>query len=343
MSDLFLRACRRETVERTPIWIMRQAGRYLPEYRKLREKANFLEMCCTPDLAAQVTLQPIDRFDLDAAILFSDILIPARAMGFDFRFEPGPVLDAPVRSSADVDRMKADDPREAVPFVYETIRILRRELEGRVPLIGFAASPFTLAAYLVEGRGTKSFAEVKRLLFADPATAHRLLEHVTRTTVDYLKAQCEAGVQAIQLFDSWAGLLAPREYREFGRRYAARVLEELASAGVPRIYFALDAAHLFDSMAGIDAEVMGIDWRTPLDRASSALDRRYVLQGNLDPCALFAPPDQLRLRAREVLRLAGDLPGHIFNLGHGILPQTPVGHVEALVEAVHEGLPTTAP
>jgi uroporphyrinogen decarboxylase len=248
-------------------------------------------------------------------------------------------LDAPIRSSADIDAMRADDPRESVPFVYETIRILRRELDGRVPLIGFAASPFTLAAYLIEGRGTKNFAHVKQMLFADPALAHRLLDLVTQTTVDYLLAQIDAGAQAIQLFDSWAGILAPREYREFGRRYASRVLEALRDAGVPRIYFALNSAHILDSIAGIDADVIGVDWRTPLNRASEALDERYALQGNLDPCALFSPPAEIRQRAREILRLAEDLPGHIFNLGHGILPETPIEHVEALVRAVHEGVP----
>lgn len=341
MNDNFLKACWGEPVDRTPIWIMRQAGRYLPEYRELRAQSDFLTMCRTPELATQVTLQPIDRFGMDAAILFSDILIPAEAMGLDFRFEPGPVLETPVRTEEAIRSLASRDPREAVPYVYDTIRMLRTELDGRAPLIGFAAAPFTLAAYLVEGQGSKNFAHWKQMLFSAPSTAHELLERVAMTTIEYVRAQVDAGAQAIQLFDTWAGLLAPREFREFARRYASRVLEGLGGTDVPRIYFALDAAHLYGSMEGMDCEVLGVDWRTPLDRASKAVERRYSLQGNLDPCALFAPPAEVRLRAREVLRLAEGLRGHIFNLGHGILPQTPVEHVEALVQAVREGLPAS--
>jgi uroporphyrinogen decarboxylase len=339
MNDLFLRACRREPVDHPPIWIMRQAGRYLPEYRKVREQVDFVTLCRTPELAAKVTLQPIDRFDLDAAILFSDIMVPAQAMGIDVDFNPGPVLEHPVRSGDDVGRLSDGDPETDVPFVYETIRLLDRELHDRVPLIGFAAAPFTLAVYLVEGGTSKRFDHIKGLLFGDPATAHRLLEKITRLTVDYLAAQIRAGARAIQLFDTWAGLLAPAEYREFSLRYARRVLEELANMDVPRIYFALDSAHLFEDVAECGADVVGVDWRVGLDVANRRLGQRFVLQGNLDPGALFAPPDVIRRETERVLGEARDLPGHVFNLGHGIQPRTPIEAVETLVRTVRRPNP----
>lgn len=334
MSDLFLRACRREPVERTPIWIMRQAGRYLPEYRAVRKSADFLTVCRTPELAAEVTLQPIERLGVDAAILFSDILTLAEALGFEMKFEPGPVLSAPVRSAADVNRMKTEEPEERLTFVYDAIRLIRKELDGRVPLIGFAAAPFTLAVYLVEGGGSKNFSKIKRLIFGDAATAHRLMEKLADATARHLLAQIDAGAQAIQLFDTWAGLLAPLEYREFDLRYTRKVLDRLRDSGVPRIYFALNSHHLFDEIRECGAEVIGVDWRTPLDRASERLDHRFALQGNLDPCVLLASPEVIADRARRVLEQASGLPGHVFNLGHGILPDTPVEHAQALVQAV---------
>lgn len=336
MNDLFLRACRGEPVRRTPIWIMRQAGRFLPEYRKVRERVDFLTLCRTPELAAQVTLQPIDRFGFDAAILFSDILIPAGPMGFDVVFNPGPVIDRPVRTPADVDRIPDADPEPEVPFVFETVRLLRRELDGRVPLIGFAGAPFTLAAYLVEGRGSKHFDKIKRLLLGDPGTAHRLLEKVTTITERYLSAQVRAGAQAIQLFDSWAGLLSGDLYREFGLRYARRVMQALGDCGVPRIYFALNGSHLMSGIRECGADVVGVDWRLPLDEADRALDHRFVLQGNLDPCTLLAPVEVVRAGADRVLDEARGLRGHVFNLGHGILPDTPLEQVEALVDRVRQ-------
>jgi len=335
MSDLFLRACRGEPVERTPIWILRQAGRYLPEYRAVREKVDFLTLCRTPELAARVTLQPIERFGLDAAILFSDILVPAAALGLDFDFDPAPVLARPVRDAADVARLARTPPEEAVPYVFETVRIVRRELAGKAPLIGFAASPFTLAVYLVEGQGSKNHARIKSLLWSDPATAHDLLERVAELTARYLLAQIAAGAQAIQLFDSWAGILDPATYREFCLRYARRVLDALEPAGVPRIYFALDAGHLLEAIRECPAEVVGCDWRVPLDAVSTALGGGFALQGNLDPCALLAPGHVVEQRAREVLAHARGLErGHVFNLGHGILPETPIASVERLVETV---------
>jgi len=330
----FLRACRGEKVERTPVWIMRQAGRYLPEYRELRAKYDFVTMCKTPELAARVTLQPIERFGFDAAILFSDILVPAEPMGLTIEFNPGPVITPPVRDEAAIRRLRLADPEQEVPFVFETIRILRRELAGRAPLIGFAAAPFTLAAYIVEGGGSKNFDHVKGLLYGAPQAAHRLLEHVSEATLRYVRAQIAAGAQAVQLFDTWAGLLGTAEYEEFGLRYARRVLDGLADAGVPRIYFALNSAHLLSLVGNCGADVLGVDWRLPLDRASELLGDRFVLQGNLDPCALFAPPDAVAALTRQTLAHARRIPGHVFNLGHGVLPTTPLESVEALVATV---------
>jgi uroporphyrinogen decarboxylase len=313
---------------------MRQAGRSLPEYRKLRERADFVTMCRTPELAVEATLQPIDRLGVDAAILFSDILIPADCLGVRVAFEPGPVIDEPIRTTDDIARLAAMEPEQTVPFVYETLRILRRELDGRVPVIGFAGAPLTLAAYLVEGRGSKSFSAFKGLLFGNPSAAHELLDKVSRVTEDYLDAQVRAGAQAIQLFDTWAGLLDRAAFREFGLRYARRVLEHLSSAGVPRIYFALDSAHLFEEIRECAADVVGVDWRVDLLDANQRLGGRFALQGNLDPCVLFGSPAEIDRRAGQILERGRELAGHVFNLGHGVLPDTPVEHVQALVDAV---------
>ena len=342
MSEhLFLKACRGEAVERTPIWIMRQAGRYLPEYREIRSKVDFLTLCKTPELATKVTLQPIDRFGMDAAILFSDILVPAEALGLKFDFNPGPVLERPLRTAADIEALQIAAPEETVPFVFDTIRMLRNELADRVPLIGFAAAPLTLSVYLVEGQGSKNFDQIKRLLYGAPTAAHALLDKVADLTVRYLKAQVEAGAQALQLFDTWAGLFDRSCYREFGLRHARRVLDELRPSGVPLIYFALNSNHLLDELRECGADVVGADWRLPLDEISERLGQRFPLQGNLDPCVLLTSPEVVDQRARQIVQRARELPGHIFNLGHGVLPPTPVENVEALVRAVHESSETT--
>lgn len=340
MNDRFLRACRGEKLDRPPIWIMRQAGRYLPEYRAIRKEMDFVTLCKTPEKAAEVTIQPIDRLGVDAAILFSDILVPVEPMGFKISFNPGPVLDHAVRTMADVDNIRITDPEETVPYVYEAIRILRRELDGRVPLIGFAAAPFTLATYMVEGQGSKNFSKVKGLMFSEPSTAHALLEKITVATERYLLGQIEAGAQAVQLFDSWAGLLSAEDYREFAMPYARRILDTLKDRGVPRIYFALNNAHLLEEIKECGADVVGMDWRMNLAEANRRLDGRYALQGNLDPTVLLSgSPETIRNRARKVVAAGKDLPGHIFNLGHGILPETPVEHAQALVQAVQEVTP----
>jgi uroporphyrinogen decarboxylase len=338
MNDRFLKACRKQPVDRTPIWIMRQAGRYLPEYREVRKKVDFVTLCRTPELACEVTLQPIDRLGVDAAILFSDILVPAESMGFEISFNPGPVLDHAVRSAADVEAVRTPDGPEVAPYVYDAVRLIRKELDGRVPLIGFAAAPWTLAVYLVEGKGSKNFDQVKKMMFGDPTSAHRLLEKITQVTIGYLREQVRAGAQAIQVFDSWAGILGPREYREFGLPYAQQVLAGIADLDVPRIYFALNNAHLLDVIAECDADVLGMDWRVPLNEANRRLGGKFALQGNLDPTTLMADPEFIRTRAREVVESGRSAPGHVFNLGHGILPDTPPEHALALVEAVHDAV-----
>ena len=292
MNNLYLRACRGESVERPPVWFMRQAGRSLPEYRKIRERVDFVTLCRTPDLATEVTIQPVDRLDVDAAIMFSDILVPAECLGLGVAFEPGPVVDHPVRTDGDVERLRTADPEETVPFVYETLRLLRRELEGRVPVIGFAGAPLTLAAYLTEGRGSKSFSNFKGLLLGQPATAHRFLEKISAVTVAYVEAQVRAGAQAIQLFDTWAGILDRRTYVEFGLRYARRVLDRLRACNVPLIYFALNSAHLMSDVAESGADVIGVDWRLELPKAAELLypifpiwtPLGYAPSDNFPPC-----------------------------------------------------------
>jgi uroporphyrinogen decarboxylase len=341
-EPLFLRACRGEAVERTPIWIMRQAGRYLPEYRALRERHDFLTCCRTPELACEITLQPLRRLGVDAAILFSDILVPLPGMGVRVAFEPGPRLERTIRTRADVDALRVADARETTPFVFDAVRLLHRELDGRVPLIGFAGAPFTVATYLVEGGGSKSFSAIKSLLFADPATAHALLAKCADVVASYLAEQVRAGAAAAMLFDTWAGLLAPEDYRTFALPYARRVLGAVRAAAperrVPRIYYAGEAAGWLEACRDVGAEVIGLDWRLGLDAARRRLGGDLVLQGNLDPAVLLGPVAQIRERAAAVLAQAGGerAAKHVFNLGHGILPETPPEHALALVEAVRE-------
>lgn len=336
-SNRFLRACLREPVDCTPIWIMRQAGRYLPEYRAIRQKVPFLTLCKTPDLAAEVTIQPVDRLGVDAAILFSDILIPVEAMGAHLTLDDGgPVIGNPVRTRADVDRLIVPDPEEKLAFVPEAIRRIRRALGGRVPLIGFAGGPFTLASYLVEGGSTRSYATIKAMLFGDPAAAHALLDKIARTVTVYLNAQIRAGAQAVQIFDSWAGVLSPRDFEEFDLPYVARIIEGLERPrGVPVIYFGTETPGLLERMKKSGADVIGLDWRVDIGEARQRLGTDVAVQGNLDPSALFQPPEGIAERAAEILARAGEAPGHVFNLGHGILPGTIPERAASLVEAVH--------
>jgi uroporphyrinogen decarboxylase len=341
-QHLFLRACRRLPVPRTPIWMMRQAGRYLPSYRAVRAKASFLEMCRTPQLACEVTLQPIDQLGFDAAILFSDILIPLPAMGLTVEFpDRGPVIRNPVRDRAAIDALAVPDPERELPFVMEAVRQIKAGLAGRVPLIGFAGAPFTMMTYAVEGGGSKDYAQTKKLLFGDAAAAHALLDKIARTTAAYLEAQVRAGADAVQLFDSWAGILSPRDFREFALRWAKRVIELLResatfrAASVPIIYFVNGCAPYLDAYASSGADVLGVDWRVDIDTVRAAVGPDVALQGNLDPGALYLSPREIHDRVAEVLAKAGPI-GHIFNLGHGVTPETDPEHVRAMIAAVRE-------
>ncbi|MGC8779493.1 MAG: uroporphyrinogen decarboxylase [Anaerolineae bacterium] len=342
-TSRFLAACRRQKTDTTPIWLMRQAGRYMPEYRALREKHTILEIIRTPELACEVTLQPIRAFDLDAAIIFADILPPLMGMGLELEFAAGegPLIRNPIRSAADVDALQVRPAEETLGFTLEAIRLARRELDGRgIPLIGFSGAPFTLAAYAVEGGSSPHFAAARRLMMADPATWHRLMEKLSEVVGNYLLAQAQAGAQALQIFDSWAGQLSPDDYRELALPYTRRALALARQADVPIIHFSTNTAGMLDLIkeVGSGPLVIGVDWRIRLDQAWQQLGPEVAVQGNLDPLALLAPWDELRRRARLVLdagRAVGR-PGHIFNLGHGILPDTPTDHVRRLVDFVHE-------
>jgi uroporphyrinogen decarboxylase len=334
MNDRFLRACRRQPVDRTPLWIMRQAGRYLPEYRELRERVSFLELCHTPELAVEASLMPLRRFALDAAIVFSDILIPVEAMGCRVEFSPGPRFETPIRTREQVRALHVPNMEEAVPFVGRAVALLAQELADRVPVIGFCGAPFTLAAYLVEGRGGTGFDEITAMMYRDAATLHALLDKLADGMIDYLGLQIRSGAHAVQIFDSWAGLLSPAEYRKFALPTLRRVLAGLEPRRVPVLYFAPGAPHLFQDAASSGADVLGVCWRTPIDRARRRAGGQVAIQGNLRPQVMLASPDVVRDQALEILDLAGDAPGHIMNLGHGILPETPIASVEALVEAV---------
>jgi uroporphyrinogen decarboxylase len=315
---------------------MRQAGRYLPEYRSLRNKVDFLTLTKTPELAAEVTLQPVRRFEMDAAILFSDIMTPVEGMGVQLEFDPGPVIRDPIRSAADVERLTLTDPMESVPFVLDTIRILRRELPATVPLIGFAGAPFTLFCYAVEGGGSKSFMKAKSFMFSEPELTHELLGKLADGMVAYLKAQVEAGAQALMLFDSWAGLLSPEAFRTFALPAVQRTLRPLRDLGCPLIYFPNQGATLLEDSRASGANVIGVDWRTPLSVARRLVGPERAVQGNLDPAALFAPREELGRQIRRVLDEAGGQPGHIFNLGHGIDRATDPDALAFLVDKVHE-------
>jgi uroporphyrinogen decarboxylase len=337
MNDTFLKACRGEEVDYTPVWLMRQAGRYLKEYQEVRSKVDFLTLCKTPELAAKVTLQPIDILNVDAAILFSDILIPVEAMGMHLEFsdKKGPILGDPVRSKAGVDKLIIPDTEDSMPFVLEAIRILRRELADRVPLIGFSGAPYTLATYIIEGGSSKNFMHTKKMMYQNPGLFGALLEKITATTIEYLSAQIRAGAQAVQLFDSWAGILTPYDYENVIFPYVKTAVKALKKFDVPVIYFANDCAGILKIVKKCGADVIGVDWRVDMQKAVKKIGKRASVQGNLDPCVLFAPKEHIEERVQDVLNGAEGARGHIFNLGHGILPETPVENAIAMVEAVH--------
>ena len=338
VNDRLLRTCRRQPVDRTPIWLMRQAGRYMAEYRRLREKHTILEIIKTPELAVEVTLQPINAFDLDAAIIFADILPPLEAMGLslDFIRGEGPVIHNPLRIAADVAALSVPDPRERLGFTLEAIRLVRRELASRVPLIGFSGAPFTLASYAIEGGATRNFVLTKSLMYNQPEMWHELMDKLAAMVGDYLKAQAEAGAQVLQLFDSWAGALGPADYCRYVLPYSRRVIQTVTTSGVPVIHFGTGTSGMLEAIKKAGADVIGVDWRVDLADAWCRLGDDVAIQGNLDPVALFAPLHMLEKHVASILAQANGRPGHIFNLGHGILPQTPVEHVAALVDMVHE-------
>ena len=333
-TERFLRACRGEPVDRPPVWLMRQAGRYLPAYRAAREGVSFLDACRDVERAVEISLQPLREVGTEAVILFSDIFVPVLGLGVDLDFRPGPVVARPIRSLADVEKLAEPDVEADVPFVFEILRRLRRALEPEAaPLLGFAGAPFTLAAYLVEGHGSRHFAELKRLLYAEPAVLRALLARLTELTVRYLNAQIAAGAQAVQLFDTWAGILAEEDYRAFVLPTHREIAERIDRARAPLILYVNDGAHLLDSMLESGAEVLSLDWRVDLAEAARRAGRRASLQGNLDPCALAAPPERIAAMVRGLARAAAPARGHILNLGHGCLPETPVAGVRAFTAA----------
>jgi len=338
VNDRFLRACRREPVDRTPVWFMRQAGRYMAEYRALREKHSLLTLCRTPELAVEVTLQPVRALGVDAAILFSDLLLPLAPLGvpFDFQAGEGPVVESPLRSAADIARLRRFDAREELGMVLQAIRLVRRELEGGVPLIGFAGAPFTLASYAIEGGHSVSFATTKALMYGEPGAWHELASLLSEVVAEYLRAQVEAGAQALQVFDSWVGALDEADYREFALPHVRSIFEKLRDLDVPLIHFGVGTGHLLAVMREAGGDVIGVDWRTPLGEAWRRTGGTVALQGNLDPTLLLGPRDRLLRGVDAVLDAVGGRAGHVFNLGHGILPPTPVASVRAVVDRVHE-------
>jgi len=342
-NDRFLRALLKEPVDVTPVWMMRQAGRYLPEYKATRARAgSFMDLCMNPELACEVTIQPLERFPLDAAILFSDILTVPDAMGLELRFSQGegPIFDKPVRTEADVKRLPVTDPHAELQYVMDAVSTIRKELDGRVPLIGFAGSPWTLATYMVEGGSSKEYAHVKGMLFDRPDLMHQLLDTTAKSVTAYLNAQIDAGAQAIQIFDTWGGMLTPRDYKEFSLRYMQQIVDGLKreSEGrkVPVILFTKGGGQWLEAMAETGADALGLDWTTDLDDARRRVGDKVALQGNMDPTVLYASPERIREEVATVLESYGSGSGHVFNLGHGIHQHVNPEHAGAFVEAVHE-------
>jgi uroporphyrinogen decarboxylase len=342
-NDRFLRALLKQPVDRTPIWIMRQAGRYLPEYRAIREKAgDFMTLCSTPDLACEVTLQPLERFDLDAAILFSDILTVPDAMGLGLYFEEGegPKFKTPIRTAQQIKNLPIPDPEDELKYVMDAVRTIRRELDGRVPLIGFSGSPWTLATYMIEGGSSKTFSKSKAMLFDQPKLAHLLLSKIADSVVSYLNAQIAAGAQAVMIFDSWGGCLSPAMYREFSLKYMSEIVAKLTrekdGQKVPVILFTKGGGQWLSDIADSGCDALGLDWTADISLARQQVGDRVALQGNMDPSTLYASPETIKEEAGKILKAYGNGSGHVFNLGHGVTPDVNPDHVAALVEAVHE-------
>lgn len=338
-NDLFLRACFRQPIPRTPVWMMRQAGRYLPEYRAIRSKHDFLTMCKTPELAAEVTIQPVDIIGVDAAIIFSDILVVPEAMGMELQFEEGkggPRFPAPIRSRSAIDRLEVPDPTSKLKFVLDALSLTRKQLAGRVPLIGFSGAPWTLASYMMEGGGSKNFRIIKELMYNSPTDLHALLEKLARSVSLYLKAQIAAGAQAVQIFDTWGGILSHTAFLEFSLRYIKQIVAEVKTENVPVIVFCKDCGHALEAITETGCDVVGLDWTIDIGDARRRVGNRVALQGNFDPSALYAQPDRIRAEVKRILDSYGDGTGHVFNLGHGIHPDVPVYHAQTFVKAVQE-------
>jgi len=342
-NDRFLRALARQPVDRTPVWMMRQAGRYLPEYRATRARAgSFMQLCKAPELACEVTLQPLERYPLDAAILFSDILTVPDAMGLGLYFEggEGPRFERTIASAADVAALATPDVESELRYVMDAVRLIRRELDGRVPLIGFSGSPWTVATYMVEGGTSKNFSRLKGMLYDQPALLHTLLERITRTTIDYLNAQVAAGAQAVMVFDTWGSILTPKTYRSFSLDYMQRIVDEVTREAqgrkVPVVLFTKGGGPWLEAMADTGCDALGVDWTTDLAEARAKVGERVALQGNLDPAVLYASPEVIREEVRQVLESFGHGAGHVFNLGHGIHPEVKPEHAGAMIQAVVE-------
>jgi uroporphyrinogen decarboxylase len=335
-DSVFVRACRREPVPHTPVWYMRQAGRSLPEYRRVREGVEMLTACATPDLVVEITMQPVRRYGVDAAIFFSDIVVPLKAIGIDLDIKPsvGPVVGNPIRDKAGAAALRPLEPDD-VPYVTEAVGALVKEL-GPTPLIGFAGGPFTLASYLIEGGPSKNHDRTKAMMYGDPQLWHELMERLSAITLGFLRVQATAGVSAVQLFDSWVGAVAPQDYRTYVLPHTSRIFEGLADLGVPRIHFGVGTGELLGLMGEAGADVVGVDWRVPLDEAALRVGAGKALQGNLDPAILLAPWEVVEERARDILERGRVAEGHVFNLGHGVLPSTDPGQLARLTDLVHE-------
>ena len=334
-GPLIVRACRREPVERTPVWFMRQAGRSLPEYRKIRKRHDLFEVCRRPELCAEVTLQPVRAHDVDAAVMFADIMLPVLGMGIDVELveNVGPIVQDPIRTAADVERLAVPDPRESVPFILEAVGLVRAELPAEKGVIGFCGGPFTVAGYLIEGKPTRDFVATKSCMYGSPEVWHALMDKLADTFAAYLAATVEAGADVVQLFDSWVGALSVDDYREFVAPYSARVL---ASVEVPTIHFGTGTTHLLGDLAAAGGDVIGLDWRVPIERGWELVGEDRGVQGNLDPALLLGPFERVEAAARRILEAVGGRPGHIFNLGHGVLPRTNPSDLRRIVELVHE-------
>ncbi len=336
-DHIFIKGCKGENTERTPVWIMRQAGRYLPEYRAIREKTDFLGLCKNPDLASEVTVQPIDIIGVDAAILFSDILVIPEAMGMklDVLESKGPVFDSPLTDLSAIRSLNTEGVTDRLSYVMKAIEVTKQKLEGRVPLIGFSGAPWTLATYMVEGKGSKSFDVIKSFIYTEPAAAHELLNILADAVVDYLNAKIKAGCDAVQIFDTWAGILAPGDLEEFSLKYIKYICDRLETNGAPVIVFAKGVNSL-NKLADLNCDVLGLDWTMDIGEVRNKIGAKKVIQGNLDPCVLFAPQEKIKQETEKILSKFGNGSGHIFNLGHGILPKTPVDNTKYLVKCVKE-------